>query len=317
MKRACLILPFFGKPPGWTEYFFKSLEYNTHYDWLIFTDIESFGKPYKNTRIIYTSLDDFGRLLTNKLKIKTRLQNPYKICDFKPAYGFVFSELLDKYEYWGYCDMDLILGNLDNFLLEYMDRGFDIISPEKVFFPGHFCLFRNNEFVNKLYQSASNLNEIYTSNKCYCFDEFLVSRGINISSDLLQKRTFIHVRKNRFKYLLAETYLYRVFYSFYIRLRGKYKKDKAKLLDFNHIISFFSDLGHLKTIKVQICDSDTRRFRLGFKNWEIQWDNGKLFNQEEKEILYFHFPLSKYNNSLVIKDLTTEAHGIFKVTGKI
>lgn len=52
----------------------------------------------------------------------------YKICDFKPTFGHVFSDYLYDYDYWGYIDPDAIVGNLDSYLSAENLENHDVIS---------------------------------------------------------------------------------------------------------------------------------------------------------------------------------------------
>lgn len=40
------------------------------------------------------------------------------MCDYKPTYGLAFKKWLGKYDFWGYCDFDLLLGNLRKFFTD-------------------------------------------------------------------------------------------------------------------------------------------------------------------------------------------------------
>ena len=46
------------------------------------------------------------------------LNEPYDLCDFKVAYGEIFQEYLEPYDFWGFCDCDLIYGDIRHFLTE-------------------------------------------------------------------------------------------------------------------------------------------------------------------------------------------------------
>ena len=315
MKNVCFILPFFGKVVLWNSLFFESIALNTNYNWLIFSDI-TFNDPLpENIRLIYMQLDQFNLLLSNKLGFKINIIHPYKICDFKPTFGYIFSDYLADFKYWGYCDLDLVFGDLDAFLREPLQIGYDFISPEEGFFPGHFCICKNQDLINKLFFRIENYKEILSNQKCYCFDEFLVPRGFDLNAYSLEKRIKRNVRKNKLKHLLKQTIAFKVLHSYY-RIHKKntpYRVDSFK--DFNRIIEYYTQKKTFITLKKQLCDSDTRRFRLGFKNWKVIWKSGKLYNNEGKEILYFHFPLSKYNKSLYIEKTYTGTINSFTISG--
>ena len=316
MKKACLILPFFGKVTHWNNFFFKSLAFNVKFDWLIFSDISFPGKLPLNVRIIRLTLDDFNKIVSNELNFTTNIDHPYKICDFKPAFGYLFSKYIKDYEYWGYCDMDVIFGDLDSFLAEPITLDFDIISPDDSFFPGHFCLCKNHENITNLFLKATNYQKIFSSNKYHYFDEFYHPKGISISKKVLKNRIKKVVKMNRIRYLINTNKSFKILFTL-IKKHIKVKsKDEQNLVDFNSLIEYYSRTGRIKVCKNQIYDSDTRQYRLGYKGWCIKWDNGKLINSESKEILYFHFPLTKYNGSLKIEDFSNESDSIFIVEGK-
>jgi hypothetical protein len=94
---------------------------------------------------------------------------PYKICDFKPALGEIFNDYLGGYAFWGYCDLDLLFGDLSKFITD------DILSSyKKVLARGHLTLYRNESTVNAAYRSSKTIDykEIFESQNCYLFDEW-------------------------------------------------------------------------------------------------------------------------------------------------
>ena len=38
------------------------------------------------------------------------------MAEYKPAFGVVFEDFLTGYSHWGYCDLDMVIGNLPLFL---------------------------------------------------------------------------------------------------------------------------------------------------------------------------------------------------------
>ena len=53
------------------------------------------------------------------------LHTPYKLCDYKPAYGEIFAPELSGYDFWGYGDMDLVFGDLRAYFTEDKLRKYD------------------------------------------------------------------------------------------------------------------------------------------------------------------------------------------------
>jgi len=48
-----------------------------------------------------------------------------KLCDFRTAYGFVFRNWIKNYDLWGYCDNDLLFGNIRAYIDETILNDYD------------------------------------------------------------------------------------------------------------------------------------------------------------------------------------------------
>lgn len=155
MNRIAFIIPYFGHFNNYFDLFLKSCECNKETcDWLIFTDDTTKYDYPENVKVKYISWNDMKDLIDYKLGFK--IERPYKLCDYKPAYGLLFSEYLKNYEFWGYCDTDLIWGNLRKFITLELLNNYD-----KIFNLGHCTLYRNNDRINRLFLSQLNGKELY------------------------------------------------------------------------------------------------------------------------------------------------------------
>ena len=104
-----LIIPYFGKLPEWIILFLKSCEYlDGKIDFLFFTDDENIScinRP-SNVKYYVVSFDWLVKYIETKgLGV---LSSAYKLCDYKPLYGYIFQEYIEGYDYWGYCDIDTL-----------------------------------------------------------------------------------------------------------------------------------------------------------------------------------------------------------------
>lgn len=89
--------------------------------------------------IRYTCDFEFVKnLIQIKLNLKIKVNNPYKLCDFKTVYGNVFEE----YKHWGYCNIDVIFGDLSKFITDEILDKYD-----RVLNKGHLAIHKNNEQV--------------------------------------------------------------------------------------------------------------------------------------------------------------------------
>ena len=165
-----LILPYFGKFNNYFPLFLRSCGANPSFDFLIITDdANPYGYP-TNVHVVRMTFDEFKTKAARKLGFEPCLPSPYKLCDFKPAYGLLFEEHLDGYDYWGHCDCDLLFGDLDSMLSPILERNYD-----KVFAAGHLTLYRNTSENNRRFMKPFNGREIYreafTTPNIYVFDE--------------------------------------------------------------------------------------------------------------------------------------------------
>ena len=124
----------------------------------------------KNVKIVKTTFDGIKKQIQKKFDFKISLERPYKFCDFRPAYGYIFEEYLKEYDYWGYCDIDVIFGDLSKFITE------DILNKyEKIFTLGHMTLYKNTYKNNKRFMEKYNGKVLYrrylSSNENFAFDE--------------------------------------------------------------------------------------------------------------------------------------------------
>ena len=97
-KKCVLILPYFGKFNNYFPLFLKSCAENPSYTWMIFTDDEFNYECPQNVHIIKCTLRDIIKVANNKFGFKVVLDSPYKLCDYKPAYGFLFEEYIRDFE---------------------------------------------------------------------------------------------------------------------------------------------------------------------------------------------------------------------------
>ena len=112
MNRCAFVIPYFGKFNVYFQLFLDSCKANPDFDWLIFTDDRRpFAYP-QNVRVEYTTFSDIAGKFQSQLDFKISLGKPYKLCDYKLMYGTVFADYLSAYEFWGFCDVDMIFGHI-------------------------------------------------------------------------------------------------------------------------------------------------------------------------------------------------------------
>jgi len=170
MKRAVIILPYYGVLPWYFNYYLKSLE-GRRFDVLFVSDLEVKDAP-KNLKQIKMSFDELNALIVAKVPGAVPLVDTRKLCDYKPMYGLIFEDYIRNYDYWGFGDCDLIYGSsIDALLSQLFDEGRDIISFCRYWISGSFCLLKNTASLREVYRNARDLQDVFTISHCVCFDE--------------------------------------------------------------------------------------------------------------------------------------------------
>jgi hypothetical protein len=169
-----LILPFFGLLPTYVDLFLRSCAENPTVNWLLITDqpIDEDDLP-ENVSLKRMRFGALKKSIDSVVGMDSALRTPYKLCDFKPAYAAIFSEEISGFDFWGYCDMDVIFGDIRRFLTS------DILHTyRKILIHGHLSLFRNCEDANHYFQLKApgvDFRDAISSPKVRSFAEF---RGI-------------------------------------------------------------------------------------------------------------------------------------------
>ena len=92
-NKICLIVPYFGQLPKYSDLFFLTLKHNPNINVLLITDnVVELDLP--NLKIVQISFEQLREHIQSFFEFKIILDKPYKLCDFKPAYGLIFQKWL-------------------------------------------------------------------------------------------------------------------------------------------------------------------------------------------------------------------------------
>ena len=96
MSKCTFIIPYYGNFPNYFQLFLNSCKYNSDFEWLIFTDNnKSYDWP-ANVHVHYETFKDMQERVHSAFPFHPELKTPYKLCDLKPMYGYLFSEYLKE-----------------------------------------------------------------------------------------------------------------------------------------------------------------------------------------------------------------------------
>lgn len=173
MNKVAICVVYFGQFPKNFDIFLSSCISNRgSTDFLFFTD-NGFVSCSPNIVVNYLDVNGFKELARMKLHLPNiSFERMYKKCDYKITYGMLFEKYLLNYDYWGYCDLDMVFGDLGYFFEKY-----NLFSYEKFLPLGHLSLYRNKKDVNERFITRScdmttgDYIDIFTHDKNYCADE--------------------------------------------------------------------------------------------------------------------------------------------------
>lgn len=225
MKKIILINIYFGSLPTTFPLWLKSIEKNPQINFLLITDDKTQYEYPSNIKVIYDTFEHIKEMFKKNFNFNITLDSPYKLCEYKPFYNLILNEEIKKFDFWGYCDLDLIFGNIEKFITDDVLENYD-----KIYDKGHLTLFRNNKLVNDAIKSSLIFTDCYNyiealTTKYIChFDEGYGVSKIFEHLDLKQYKNVDCADINQKKY-----YFQNLFRDDLIKKRGVYKWENGNL----------------------------------------------------------------------------------------
>jgi hypothetical protein len=260
----CMVIPYFGAWPSWFDFYLQSCAGNNTVDWLFYTDCGEPAAHPANTKFIQATLASFNQLASKKLGMPIAVKKTYKLCDFKPAYGVIFEDYLEGYDFWGFGDIDLIYGNIRKLITDKILLDHDIVTACGKFLSGPFTIFKNDD-LKYLYRDNPDYKNVFRDKNYLGFDE---------TGSL--------------------TKFEQVFFSNPVPYQGNgiasVSHQIAELINQKKIAVYAKTLG--------------MDFQNQFIGNKFKFDNGSLTDRATgREILYFHFlTIKNYRDFLVPKN---------------
>jgi len=162
--KLILISLWFGKLPDYFQLWMHSIQ-GKDYDVLFITDQTIANYP-SNLKILQMNLEDINTLISKKMKCSITLKNVNKLVDLKPMFGELFYDLINGYTYWGWTDIDILMGDVLSFIkpfpeVEVFSFGYQTFGP--------MMIFKNP--MRDLYTHISNYHEILNDDVLCKVDE--------------------------------------------------------------------------------------------------------------------------------------------------
>ena len=176
MPRIGFIMPYFGAWPFWLPFFIESCRTNPSVDWLFYTDCPPISDCPPNVHIIPISYQAYCKRISTQLGITFDQPNPYKLCDIRPAFGYIHKDELHEYDFWAFGDIDLVWGNLRAYFTAERLAQKDLFSTHARRISGHCCLLRNVPHIREAFLRIPRWQERFTTPEHQALDEGAFSR---------------------------------------------------------------------------------------------------------------------------------------------
>lgn len=155
--RITLLAPWFGPTPPWMNQF---------------TDRVAASYPLVKVRF----LRPHWHLMRYRIRevsgvLPPETISPRKMCDYRPAFGEIFKDLLAQSDWWGWCDLDCVFGRMGEFFTPDRLRDYDLITDHPDAVNGPITIMRNDEKTRTLYSSTDDFAEVFASGEHVAFDE--------------------------------------------------------------------------------------------------------------------------------------------------
>jgi len=131
-----LVVPHFGPRPTYFPLVVRSMAANPDVSWLLLTEQPVPDAP-PNVAVQLCEFEALAKRIQSHFEFEISLERPYKLCDFRPAFGEIFADELTGYDFWGHSDLDLVFGRIRRHLPAAA------FEADKILFNGNFSLYRN------------------------------------------------------------------------------------------------------------------------------------------------------------------------------
>jgi hypothetical protein len=174
--RITWITVWFGQlPPYLDKFIARCNAQGREWKFIMFND-QGQNASKGNFTAIHQSQEDFTNLSRKKFGldiVPTTKEDPRKTVDARPLFGDMYSEYLEDADFWAYGEIDVVYGNLNNFVNYPMLLSCDVFSVGKEV-SSNMTIF-HNDGKNQLYRLHPNWKFFVTDGKLHGFDEHTIS----------------------------------------------------------------------------------------------------------------------------------------------
>ena len=177
-QRIAIVVTYFGAAPFWLPAFFWSCRNNPDVTWIIYGDLHVDVEPPPNVLLKRMTVPELAKRASDVLGIEIDVVDLRQICDFKPVYGIMFADDLRAFDFWAYSDLDVVWGDIRQFVTEAVLAKNDIVSSRAKKLSGHFTLIRNTPRTNRLFELIPDVAKKMAIQKCLRLDEHEITQRL-------------------------------------------------------------------------------------------------------------------------------------------
>lgn len=175
--RKLMICPWFGLLPEWMPSWIDNVARlgPMGYDFLLFHDLYEFKTRVKE-----------------RLNVDCPIEpGTGKIHDYRCAFGVLFADEIEGYDFWGHTDFDCLYGRVDQWVTDAFLENLDIHSNHATYVCGPWTLYRNVPVVNEFFKLYPNWDAMLTAEQTTGWVETEYSRMLDVADALGQiERTY-------------------------------------------------------------------------------------------------------------------------------
>lgn len=168
MQSIVLIFPYFGILPPQYSIWRASALLNPSIDFMFFTDTNV--EPANNIIVHKMRFEDFRNHVQKAFNFHIILDRPYKLCEYKQAYGYILQNYIKGYDFWGFGDLDLVYGDIRHYITS------KVLTHKFILGWGHLSIMSNDEDTNSYFMKKEigyqYYKDAFTTSKITFFDEF-------------------------------------------------------------------------------------------------------------------------------------------------
>lgn len=173
----------FGSPHAWTEQYFENVRRLAQFGWSLKVFTPNPWKSEGNIEIIPMTVEEYDGLLLKHCGVSAGnyLKDgvPAKlVSDHYPAFGQIFQDYIQGFDFWSFTNWDVVYGRLDHFVPDTVLESCDVWSDEVNGINGIFTLMRNDPKINNLFRFVPAWERSFTVHEPCAFDEFQMTHAI-------------------------------------------------------------------------------------------------------------------------------------------